>query len=63
MAERLPEGNMQALQQFVNQPPWEWAPVWQRIAQRLCETVLPEAWGTDAEVRRDAVHEVVGAGA
>lgn len=54
---------MQALQQFVNQPPWEWAPVWQRIAQRLCETVLPEAWGTDAEVRRDAVHEVVGAGA
>nr|WP_272918949.1 transposase [Streptomyces sp. YIM 132580] len=23
MAERLPEGNMQALQQFVNQSPWD----------------------------------------
>ncbi|WP_199835774.1 MULTISPECIES: transposase, partial [unclassified Streptomyces] len=27
MAERLPDGNMQALQQFVNQSPWDWLPV------------------------------------
>ncbi|MFJ3895381.1 transposase, partial [Streptomyces sp. NPDC090083] len=27
MAERLPDGNMQALQQFVNQSPWDPLPV------------------------------------
>ncbi|MFF4507555.1 IS701 family transposase [Streptomyces sp. NPDC001401] len=47
MAERLPDGNMQALQQFVNQSPWEWTPVRRRIAQRLCEAVQPEVWVVD----------------
>ncbi|NSC25182.1 IS701 family transposase [Streptomyces albus subsp. chlorinus] len=47
MAERLPEGNMQALQQFVNQSPWEWMPVRQRIAQRLSEAISPEVWVVD----------------
>ncbi|MBP8539977.1 IS701 family transposase [Streptomyces sp. MK37H] len=47
MAERLPDGNMQALQQFVNQSPWEWTPVRQRIAERLCEAVQPEVWVVD----------------
>lgn len=47
MAERLPDGNMQALQQFVNQSPWEWTPVRQRIAQRLCEAISPEVWVVD----------------
>ncbi|MFI2433623.1 transposase, partial [Streptomyces sp. NPDC018960] len=32
MAERLPDGNMQALQQFVSQSPWDPLPVRQRIA-------------------------------
>jgi SRSO17 transposase len=47
MANRLPDGNMQGLQQFVNQSPWEWTPVRQRIAQRLCEVIRPEAWVVD----------------
>ncbi|MDO0930323.1 IS701 family transposase [Streptomyces sp. DG2A-72] len=47
MAERLPDGNMQALQQFVNQSPWEWTPVRQRIARRLCEAIGPEVWVVD----------------
>ncbi|MFE3547427.1 IS701 family transposase [Streptomyces kronopolitis] len=47
MAERLPDGNMQALQQFVNQSPWQWTPVRQRIAQRLCEAIAPEVWVVD----------------
>nr|WP_280883265.1 transposase [Streptomyces pseudovenezuelae] len=41
MAERLPDGNMQALQQFVNQSPWDPLPVRRRIAERLCEVVRP----------------------
>ncbi|MGY5633909.1 IS701 family transposase [Streptomyces sp. UC1A3] len=47
MAERLPDGNMQALQQFVNQSPWDPLPVRQRIAQRLTEVVTPEVWVVD----------------
>ena len=47
MAERLPDGNMQALQQFVNQSPWDLLPVRRRIAQRLCEVVRPEVWVVD----------------
>ncbi|MEU2718465.1 transposase [Streptomyces sp. NPDC007205] len=44
MAERLPDGNMQALQQFVNQSSWDPWPVRRRIAQRLCEAIRPEVW-------------------
>ncbi|MFJ2774965.1 IS701 family transposase, partial [Streptomyces sp. NPDC087300] len=47
MAARLPDGNMQALQQFVNQSPWDWLPVRQRIAERLIEAIRPEAWVID----------------
>lgn len=47
MAERLPDGNMQALQQFVNQSPWEWTPVRRRIAERLCQVIRPEVWVVD----------------
>ena len=35
MAERLPEGDEQALQQFLNQSPWEWEPVREHIAKRM----------------------------
>lgn len=48
MAERLPDGNMQALQQFVNQSPWDPLPVRRQIAERLCEAVRPEVWVIDA---------------
>ncbi|MEV0446298.1 IS701 family transposase [Streptomyces spectabilis] len=47
MAARLPDGNMQALQQFVNQSPWDWLPVRQRIAERLIEAIRPEVWVVD----------------
>ncbi|MDX2809489.1 IS701 family transposase, partial [Streptomyces scabiei] len=47
MAERLPDGNMQALQQFVSQSPWDPLPVRRRIAGRLCEVVRPEVWVID----------------
>ncbi|GHI20477.1 hypothetical protein Shyd_18480 [Streptomyces hydrogenans] len=39
MAERLPDGNMQALQQFVNQSPWDPLPVRRRIAERLSRAI------------------------
>ncbi len=35
MAERLPDGDEQCLQQFLNQSPWEWEPVRARIARRM----------------------------
>ncbi|MFE2071215.1 IS701 family transposase [Streptomyces sp. NPDC059467] len=47
MAERLPDGNMQALQQFVNQSPWDPLPVRRRIAERLCAAIGPEVWVID----------------
>ncbi|MDV9175039.1 IS701 family transposase [Streptomyces sp. W16] len=47
MADRLPDGNMQALQQFVNQSPWDPLPVRRRIARRLSEVLTPEVWVID----------------
>lgn len=47
MAERLPDGNMQALQQFVNQSPWGPRPVRQRITERVSEVVRPKVWVID----------------
>ncbi|GHC90478.1 hypothetical protein GCM10010309_72420 [Streptomyces violaceochromogenes] len=47
MAERLPDGNMQALQQFVNQSPWDPLPVRRRIAERMSKVVRPEVWVID----------------
>lgn len=47
MTERLPYGNVQALQQFVNQSPWDPLPVRRRIAGRLSEVITPEAWVVD----------------
>ena len=35
LAARLPEGNVQALQQFVGQSPRDWMPVRERLAQRM----------------------------
>ena len=35
LATRVPDGNVQALQQLVGQSPWDWEPVWERLAQRM----------------------------
>ncbi|WP_226899856.1 IS701 family transposase [Nonomuraea phyllanthi] len=34
----------QCLQQFINQSPWDWTPVRQRLAQLLVEAIRPKAW-------------------
>ena len=48
MAKRLPDGNEQAMQQFVGQSPWEWQPVWERLAQRMVKELEPDAvWVID----------------
>jgi SRSO17 transposase len=47
MAERLPEGNEQNLQQFVSQSPWAWEPVWQRLAQQTEQAFPATAWMVD----------------
>ena len=48
MARRLPEGNVQAMQQFVGQSPWEWTPIWERLAMRMSKELEPDsAWVVD----------------
>jgi SRSO17 transposase len=48
MAARLPEGNIQAMQQFIGQSPWEWNSVWERLARRMTKELDPEpAWIID----------------
>src|ERR687885_2768971 len=48
MAPRLPDGNEQNLQQFLNQSPWDWLPFWQQMAARV-ERAFPDlvAWIID----------------
>lgn len=43
IAERIPEADAQALQQFVNQSPWEWEPLQRAMALDLLDRLLPEA--------------------
>jgi SRSO17 transposase len=47
VAERLPDGNTQNLQQFVNQSTWDPVPVRRRIAQRMVPQVGPNARAVD----------------
>jgi len=48
MAERLPDGNEQSLQQFVGQSPWAWEPLWRPMAERIeCVFSPPVAWIVD----------------
>ncbi|CAM5579436.1 IS701 family transposase ISSav4 [Streptomyces alboniger] len=54
MAERLPDGDMQALQQFVSQSPWDWTPVRLRIA----EETLPGDPAGSVGGRRRVVSQV-----
>lgn len=44
MASRLPDGNEQNLQQFVNQSTWDPVPVQQRIYERMLPLIAPTAW-------------------
>jgi len=48
LATRLPEGNVQAMQQFIGQSPWEWTPVWERLGRRMtAELEADPAWVID----------------
>ena len=39
MAERLPDGDEQCLQQFLNQSPWRWEPVREAVAKKMTATL------------------------
>ena len=43
ITERVPGADVQALRQFVNQSPWEWAPLQAALATLLIDRLLPEA--------------------
>ncbi|KPI18578.1 hypothetical protein OK006_10280 [Actinobacteria bacterium OK006] len=47
MASRLPDGNEQNLQQFVNQSTWDPVPVQRRITERMLPLIGPAAWVID----------------
>lgn len=48
MAQRLPDGDVQALQQFVGQSPWSWEPVRARCAQTVTPLLRKDvAWIVD----------------
>jgi SRSO17 transposase len=47
MAARLPDGNEQNLQQFVNQSTWDPAPVQRRVCERMLPLINPAAWVID----------------
>ncbi|MBW2142334.1 MAG: IS701 family transposase [Deltaproteobacteria bacterium] len=48
MAKRLPEGNVQAMQQFIGQSPWDPMPVRRRLAERISRELIPaHAWIVD----------------
>ncbi|GAA2916137.1 IS701-like element ISBj9 family transposase [Streptosporangium fragile] len=47
MAGRLPDGDMQALQQFVGQSTWDHAPVLRAIATKMTAAVDPQVWVID----------------
>jgi SRSO17 transposase len=47
MAARLEDGDEQCLQQFVNQSPWRWEPVRERLAVQMSAEIAPEGWIVD----------------
>ncbi len=61
LAQRVPGGNVQALQQFVGQSPWTWEPVRRLLAQQMEEELLPTAaWIIDDTGFPKQGHESVG---
>lgn len=61
MAERLPDGDMQALQQFVSQSPWDHTPVLRAVVSKACAAITPEAWVIDDTSFPKAGDQSVGA--
>jgi len=48
MAARLPDGNVQAMQQFIGQSPWDHVPVRKTLAEHMAKNILPTvAWIVD----------------
>jgi SRSO17 transposase len=48
LAARLPEGNVQAMQQLIGQSPWDWNPVWEKLGRRMTAELEPQsAWVVD----------------
>jgi SRSO17 transposase len=47
MAARLPDGDEQCLQQFVNQSPWDPVAVRRALARKMSRELSPEAWVID----------------
>lgn len=48
MARRMLEGNIQAMQQFIGQSPWEYRPVRKRLAEKMSKELVPVcAWIVD----------------
>ena len=48
LAARVPDGNVQAMQQFVGQSPWSWTPLWERLGKRMTAELEPDsAWVVD----------------
>ena len=60
MAARLPEGNVQALQQLIGQRPWPWAPVWERLARLMTAELAPDPlWVIDdTDFPKQGLHSV-----
>ncbi len=50
MASRLPDGDVQALQQFVNQSPWSYGEVRASLARKVEQEFVPEAYWLIDEV-------------
>jgi len=50
MADRLPDGEVQALQQFVNQSPWSYKEVRASLARKVEQEFVPEAYWLIDEV-------------
>jgi SRSO17 transposase len=48
MAARLPNGNAQALDHFINHSPWDWRPIRQKLAERLATGLEATTWVLDA---------------
>ena len=60
MAKRLPDGNEQATQQSVEQSPWDWKPLGERLAQRMVRELEPDTiWVIDdTGFPKQGVHSV-----
>ncbi len=48
LAARVPDGNVQAMQQLVGQSPWDWLPIWELLGKRMTVEIEPDsAWVID----------------